>query len=752
MIALNSKEKMTSEKTINVEKRDGSKVLYDVSKIKQSIAYAVEGTGANPLALESKIDQIARNGIKTSQLQENVIRHAFQLATPQEPEWLNVAGRAMAADMWASFKLKGKSFLEVVRYNIKKNEYSKDLQKFYSDDDIKKLGEYIEHERDLEHSISSLITVTKKYLGKFELNQHMHMVNAMRFGQYEPEKTRLDAVREFYDVLSKRKLSLATPFMNNLRKGGNVASCFILAFEDDLDSIFDNIKRIAQISKNGGGVGAFLGYIRAQGSAVNGNENAAGPVTQWVKIMNATVVAVNQRGKRAGALTVALPVWHNDIQMFLDMQSEHGDLRLKSFDVFPQVVIPDLFMERDKNKLPYVTFCPFEVKQKLGIDVRGLYGKEFEAAYATIEEAFYAGKLKVAREIPNARDITKMIMRPMLESGLPYLCFVDTINELNPNKYHKDSYGIVCTNLCTESFSNVKPDVYGHVCNLASINLGNIDDMKELAAVSRIATRMLDYGIELTESPDVITSNHNKEFRTIGIGQMGMHDFLAKQFLTYGTSLDLIRKVSECIEYNAVIESVELAKQYGQFGAAQQAKDNQLPFVSTWHTGERIDEFKKYACGEYDWDFAQSQIDEFGIRNSQLTSPAPTTSTSIYQDASASINPVWDSFFSDDNSNGSLVVGAKYLKLNPVGYGKTFTKFNATELIDITAAAQPFIDTGCSMEIHFDQNVEGFKAKDIYDAIHYAHSKKIKAWYYTRTTKKNESLKAQEEACAACAG
>lgn len=743
---------MTSEKIINVEKRDGSKVPYDVSKIKQSIDYAVEGTGANPLELESKIDQVTKNGIKTSQLQENVIRHAFQLATPQNPEWLNVAGRAMAADMWASFKLKGKSFLEVVRYNIKKGEYSKDLSKFYSDADIKKLGEYIEHERDLDHSISSLITVSKKYLGKFELNQHMHMVSAMRFGQFEPAETRLNTVRKFYDVLSKRKLSLATPFMSNLRKGGNVASCFILAIEDDLDSIFDNVKRIAKISKNGGGVGVFLGYIRAQGSAVNGYDNAAGPVTQWIKIINDTVVAVNQQGKRAGAATVALPIWHNDIQLFLDMQTEHGDLRLKSFDIFPQVVVPDFFMERDRKQLPYVTFCPFEVKTKLGIDIRGLYGKEFEEAYALIEEAFYAGRLKVAREIPNARDITKMFMRPMFETGLPYVCFVDTINAVNPNKYHTDSYGIVCTNLCTESYSNVKPDVYGHVCNLASINLANIDNLEELAQVSRIATRMLDYGIELTASPDKITGNHNKEFRTIGIGQMGMHDFLAKQFLTYSNSLALIRKVSECIEFNAVIESIDLAKQYGEFGAAVSAKANGQQQISMWHTGERIDEFKKYACGEYDWDYAQSQLDLFGIRNSQLTSPAPTTSTSIYQDASASINPVWDNFFSDDNSNGALVVSAKYLKENPLGYGKTFTKFNATEIIDITAAAQPFIDTGCSMELSFDQNIEGFNAKMLYDAIHYAHQMKTKAIYYIRTIKKNETQAKMEEACVACAG
>lgn len=733
---------MSNEKVINVEKRDGTKAPYDVSKIKQSIAYAVDTTGANPLALEARIDQFMKNGIKTAAIQENIIRHAIQLATPQDPEWLNVAGRAYAADMWSSYKLVGKSFLEVVKYNLKKGEYSKELENYYTDSDIEDLGLYIDHERDLNHSHSSLITVAKKYLGKYELNQHMHMVNAMRFGQYEPDATRLQVVKKFYDILSLRKLSLASPFMSNLRKGGNVASCFIIALEDDLDSIFDNVKRIAKISKNGGGVGVFIGYLRAKGSSVNGYDNSAGAVTQWAKIINGVMVAVNQGGKRAGAATVALPIWHNDIQDFLDMQTEHGDLRLKSYDIFPQVTMPDLFLQRDVEQKPFVTFCPFEVRQKLGINIRSLYGKEFEEAYAKIEEAFYAGKLKVAREIANARDLMKIIMRSQFETGLPYLAFTDTINARNPNKGHKDSYGIPCANLCTESFSNILPDHLGHVCNLASINLGNIEGMEELGEVSRIATRMLDYGINLTASPDWITTDHNNTFRTIGIGQMGMHDYLAKNFLNF-KSLDVIRDIAECIEYNAAVESVKLAEENGVFDAFHS---------STWASGEQVAYFKSNSSGKYDWSGLQENISTYGIRNSQLTSPAPTTSTSIYQDASASVLPVYSAFFSEDNKNGSLLVGAKFLKENPLAYGKTFAKHTAIEIIDFVAESQKFIDTGCSMELIFDQNKEDFNAKQLYEAIHYAHGKGIKTIYYIRTVKKNASLERSEEACVACAG
>jgi ribonucleoside-diphosphate reductase alpha chain len=259
---------VTKQKEIIVVKRDGSKELYDVTKIKSSIAFATQGQQVNPLQLEASLDQFVKSGMTTSNIQENVIRHAVQLATPSSPEWLNVAGRALAMQMWADYKLRGKSFYQIVQYNIKKGEYSSSLNNFYTKEDIENLGSCIDMNRDLAHSHSSLITVQKKYLGKYELNQHMHMVTAMRFGQLEEKANRIDFVKDLYDCLSLRKISLATPFMSNIRKGGNVASCFIIAIEDDLDSIFQNIHRIAKISKNGGGLGIFLGFLRAKGSTI----------------------------------------------------------------------------------------------------------------------------------------------------------------------------------------------------------------------------------------------------------------------------------------------------------------------------------------------------------------------------------------------------------------------------------------------------------------------------------------------------
>lgn len=734
---------MVHPKEIFVEKRDGTKEPYDVSKIKKSIKMAAEGQNVNPLELEAKLDQFLKNGIKTRDIQLNVIQHAIQLATPHNPDWVNVAGRALAMDEWANFELRGKSFREIVHFNISKGFYSKDLLNYYSDDDIDELGASVKLSRDLDYSYASLITAKKKYLGKFELNQHMHMVNAMRFGQFEPAETRLKFVKEVYNALSQRKISLATPFLSNLRKGGNVASCFIIAVEDDIDSIFDNVKRVALISKNGGGLGIFLGNLRAKGADVNGYPNAAGTVVQWIKILNDTLVAVNQGGKRAGAGTVALPIWHNDILDFLDMQTEHGDPRMKAYDVFPQVCIPDIFMERDREEKSWTTFCPFEVKNKLGIDVKGLYGEQFTEAYLKIEKAAAEGQLKIVRKFDNARELTKIIMRVQFETGLPYISFTDTINEYNPNIGDNNGHqGIPCVNLCTESFSNVKADELGHVCNLASIVMGNIKDMKELAKISALTTRILDYGISLTNAPNKITADHNDRYRTIGIGIQGLHDYLARESMNF-RDLDHIREISECIEYHAVLSSIELAKKFGTFGAFE---------YSEWKNGNRIKKFKEHASGNYNWDLAQELIDQYGIRNSQLTSPAPNTSTSIYMDSSASVLPVYDAFFSEDNKNGKLVVVAKFLKDNPFAYAKTFAKHSASEIIDAVAELQKFIDTGCSMELIFDQRKENFKAKELYDAIHYAHQKKIKAIYYIRTIKKNAEITKEEPACVACSG
>ena len=717
---------------INVVKRNGQQELYSVSKVKQSVAFACEGISVNPIMLESRLDLFIRDGITTQEIQENIIQHALQLASPEAPQWLYVAGQAFAMNELHNWLAKGISFKEMVENGIEKGKYTNALGAF-SDENLSIAETIIDYKRDLAHSYSSLVTSKYKYQGENELVQHMHVLNALRFCSVKHSSLNL---KETYDVLSKREFSLATPFMSNLRSGGNTASCFIIAPEDSLSSLMRTMNDAAQISKSGGGVGVYMGFIRAHGSEVRGRKDSAGSVVNWIKILNDIGVAVDQGGKRAGAIKVSLPSWHNDIDKFLDMQLEHGDHRARAYDVFPNMICHDIFMDRVKNGGKWVTFCPHEVKQKLGLDVRGKFGEEFTNLYLQVEKAVEANVLEVFKVYAEARTLMKQAMRSMFEAGLPDLTFIDEVNRRNPNQGDPLAIGILAPNLCVESYSNVVPDKYSHVCNLGSLVMGNIESPEHLGKVVRQAVRILNAGIELTEHPTATTKAHNERYRTIGIGLMGVNDYLAKNYTNY-YDVETAKSIAECVQWNAVCESALLAQKYGSFGAFEH---------SEWKNGNMIRYYKEHTTGNYDWDYAQSLIDTYGMCNSQLTSPAPTTSTSIFQDASPSFLPVFDAYYTDDNKTGPMPVSAKYLNLNPLGYSMRQSDYDQKQIIDFTAGLQKFNDTGLSMELIFDMNKEDFTAKTVYDAIIHAWEQKLKTIYYIR------SETVQPSVCVACSG
>lgn len=717
---------------INVVKRNGQQEPYSVSKVKQSVAFACEGTSVNPIMLESRLDLFIRDGITTQEIQENIIQHALQLASPEDPQWLYVAGHAFAMNELHNWLAKGISFKEMVKNGVEEGKYTNALGVF-SDENLSIAEAVIDYKRDLAHSYSSLVTSKYKYQGENELVQHMHVLNALRFSSVK--NSSLD-LKETYDVLSKREFSLATPFMGNLRSGGNTASCFIIAPEDSLDSLMRTMSDAAQISKSGGGVGVYMGFIRAHGSEVRGRKNSAGSVVNWIKILNDIGVAVDQGGKRAGAIKVSLPSWHNDIDKFLDMQLEHGDNRARAYDVFPNMICHDIFMDRVKNGGKWVTFCPHEVKQKLGLDVRGKFGEEFTNLYLQVEKASEENVLEVFKVYDEARTLMKQAMRSMFEAGLPDLTFIDEVNRRNPNQGDPLAIGILAPNLCVESYSNVVPDKYSHVCNLGSVVMGNIESLEHLGKVVRQAVRILNAGIELTEHPTETTKAHNQRYRTIGIGLMGVNDYLAKNYTNY-YDVEIAKSIAECVQWNAVCESALLAQEYGSFGAFEH---------SEWKNGNMTRYYKEHTTGNYDWDYAQSLIDTYGMCNSQLTSPAPTTSTSIFQDASPSFLPVFDAYYTEDNKTGIMPVSAKFLDLNPLGYAMRQSDYEQKQIIDFTAALQKFTDTGLSMELIFDMNKEDFTAKTVYDAIIHAWEQKLKTIYYIR------SETVQPSVCVACSG
>ena len=432
---------------MQVVKRNGKREDYNCKKIKKAINFACDGLSVNPLELEAKFDEFLYDGVTTKAIQDNLILHAKNLASPLDDEWLLVAGRLATMDRWGIVGCYDKPFSDYFKEQRSNGEWSHDNFDIYTEDEISLIGSYIVKERDLQHTIASVETADSKYLAKNECIQMLFIGNAMLYASVEKtQQDRLLRVKEFYEELSNLDWSLASPQLMNLRKGLNNASCFILSPDDDLNSIFDAVKDAAQISKNGGGLGWYLGFIRAKGSSLMGTEGGSGGVLPQVKVLNDTLVYINQAGKRKGAGTVALPIWHNDIMDFFDIQTEVGDPRSKSFDIQPQVCFTDLFMQKleDDPNQDWITVCPYEVKEKLHIILPNMYNEDFVEAYAKIEKAVEDGILKVFTKY-KVIDLWRKYLQVFFEKGRPYATFVCKINRDNPNKH--DGF-IYCGNLC----------------------------------------------------------------------------------------------------------------------------------------------------------------------------------------------------------------------------------------------------------------------------------------------------------------
>jgi len=320
-----------------VLKRDGTKEQFDVTKIRNVVNMACDGLPVNPVELEAKFDQFISNEITTEQIHDNLIYHARTLASPSSPAWNWVAGRLLTMKRWHTTCAYDVEFLVYFKEMMTAGIYKHPWFSEWSDEEIEKVGNAIVQERDLDLSYAAMVNAEKKYLLDGECMQQLFMVNAMILSTHEAN--RVESTIRLYDALSQRKISLATPWVSNLRRGENINSCYVLDIEDDLVSIYDNIKNAALISKSGGGIGVNIGRIRAKGADVNSVKKASKGVVPMARVLNDTMVYIDQNGRRAGAATLCLPIYHADIEHFLAIQLEGGDYRDKCFDIFPQVKI-----------------------------------------------------------------------------------------------------------------------------------------------------------------------------------------------------------------------------------------------------------------------------------------------------------------------------------------------------------------------------------------------------------------------------
>ncbi|MGD1919636.1 MAG: ribonucleoside-diphosphate reductase subunit alpha [Pleurocapsa sp.] len=740
-----------SSSDICVVRRDGSSSPLDITKIRSVVEWACDGYSVNPITLEAGLTTRLRNGVTTRDIQDNLIDCALGMCSPDEPEWRYVAGRLHVWSLWKDTQVArgfgyGK-YPQSVQSQIDSKRYDRTILK-YSQEELKEAGSWINPDWDKDYDYAGAVLLTKRYLLTNELPQEAFLTCALLLASNEKPEVRLTVARQFYEAIALRKISLATPILANLRiPDGSLSSCFIIGMDDNLESIFEEITNAARISKNGGGVGVNVSRIRATGSWVMGKDNASGGVIPWIKLLNDTAIAVNQGGRRAGAVTIGLDIWHLDVPEFLEMQAENGDRRRKAYDVFPQLVIVDEFMRRVKNKEKWTLVDPYEVKEQLGIDLAEQWGEGFEAAYAQIESELDK-KITLYKRV-DARELFKHIMRSQVETGMPYLAFKDTINRANPNKHEGYIPGV---NLCCESFSNVKPGLEAHCCNLVSLNLANVDE-SEIAGVSKLAVRILDNTIDITKPPFADSKTHNDKYRTIGVGCMGLADWLAKRHLSY-TSLNEISSLFEEVAYWCTFASMELAQERGAYAAFA---------GSEWSKGKllgskTIEEIQAVSQNSDRWIQLSQDVQTYGIRNSHITAIAPNTSSSLVQGCTASILPVYSKFFYDKWAKGTVPIAPPFIQ-DCFWFYRENKSLDQKIVIKAVATMQQWIDTGISMELLFNLNQgvyfteepeRSVKARDIFETLVMAWEEGCKAVYYVRTVQKDD-FKESSEGCAACA-
>lgn len=736
---------------IQVLRRDGSPTPLNITKIRAVVEWACQGSDVSPIILESGLTTRLRHGVTTREIQDNLIDCALGMCSPEEPAWRYVAGRLHIWSLWKDTQV-GRGFgygdyLQAVQFQIDTERYDRQILQ-YSPAELTEAGSWINPDWDRDYDYAGAVLLTKRYLLPNELPQEAFLTCALLLASQEKPEIRLTVAQQFYQAIATRKISLATPILANLRvPNGSLSSCFIIGMDDNLESIFEEITNAARISKNGGGVGVNVSRIRATGSWVMKKDNASGGVIPWIKLLNDTAIAVNQGGRRAGAVTVGLDIWHLDVPEFLEMQAENGDRRRKAYDVFPQLVIVDEFMRRVENQETWTLVDPYEVREQLGIELAEQWGADFTGVYAQIE-AELGNKITLYKQV-DARELFKHIMRSQVETGMPYLAFKDTINRANPNKHQGYIPGV---NLCCESFSNVKPGLEAHCCNLVSLNLANLETA-EIAEVSRLAVRILDNTIDLTKPPFTDSKTHNDKYRTIGVGCMGLADWLAKRHLGY-ESLTEISHLFEEVAYWCTSASMELAKVRGAYAAFA---------GSEWSRGKllgskTVAEILEIATEPERWVQLAQDVQTYGIRNSHITAIAPNTSSSLVQGCTASILPVYSKFFYDKWAKGTVPIAPPFIQ-DCFWFYRENKSLNQKIVVKAVAVIQQWIDTGISMELLFNLNQgvyfpeepeRAVKAKDIYETLIMAWREGCKAVYYVRTVQKDD-FKESSEGCAACA-
>ena len=666
---LRAEERMESEEAFPsmMVNRDGKLENLNFPRLRSQIAAACEGLeetcSAEELFLE--VQKQFFNGITPKEIARCMVL-AARARIENDPDYDAVAGRLVLNIIYRESLGKSTAkqdvaeryrdqFAGYVAEGIEAERLSPVLGQF----DLERLASVIAPERDALFPYLGLQTIYDRYLlhiegRRFEAPQYFWMRVAMGLAINEKDKN--DRAIEFYNILSNFRFTSATPTLFNAGTlHPQLSSCYLSTVSDDLDGIFKQIGDNARLSKWAGGLGNDWTNIRATNSHIKGTNGQSQGVIPFLKVVSDTAVAVNQGGKRKGAVCSYLESWHLDIEEFLDLRKNTGDERRRTHDMHTANWIPDLFMRRVHENKQWTLFSPDEVP-----DLHDLYGKAFEERYTYYEQQAADGKIRLSRTIP-AVDLWRKMLTRVFETGHPWITFKDPSNIRSP----QDHCGVVhSSNLCTEILLNTSEDETA-VCNLGSINMLNhiTDgelDLTKLEETINTAVRMLDNVIDINFYPTEEAKNANHRHRPVGLGLMGFQDALSACGISYASDagIEFADRSMEAISWFAIMASSQLAEERGTYSSYEGSKwDRGLLPIDTIaileeERGMAIDMDKSMTM---DWDAVRAQVKKHGIRNSNVMAIAPTATISTIIGVTQSIEPTYKHLFVKSNLSGEFV-------------------------------------------------------------------------------------------------
>ena len=652
---------------LRVMNREGKREPLDPTRIRMEIYNACDGLAeVDPSDLLEEVYRTLYDDIKPEDIERAMILAARQ-RVEREPSYGDVSARLLLNVIYRHALGQKPSIEErdqVVRDRfedyLEAGVRAKRLDGRLLNYDLTKIANALKPERDLDFAYLGLQTIFDRYLihisdRRIETPQFFWMRVAMGLAIEEDQME--DQAISFYETLSSFRFVSATPTLfNSGTRHPQLSSCYLSTAQDDLEHIFKVISDNAKLSKWAGGLGNDWTNVRATNAHISGTNGKSQGVVPFLKVVNDTAVAVNQGGKRKGAVCAYLETWHLDIEDFLELRKNTGDDRRRTHDMNTANWIPDLFMKRVEENGKWTLFTPDEVP-----DLHDLYGKAFEERYTAYEAMTETGEIEHYRQI-DAVTLWRKMLSMLFETGHPWITFKDPSNIRSP----QDHVGVVhSSNLCTEILLNTSQDETA-VCNLGSVNLAAHTtttgvDYELMGKTIDTAVRMLDNVIDINFYPTPEAKNSNQRHRPIGLGLMGFQDmlYILRAANESEQAVELADRTMEFISYHAILASTRLAAERGPYSSYQGSKwaRGHLPMdtveILAQERGGYVEVDRSAAL---DWTAVREAVKQNGMRNSNVMAIAPTATISNIAGVTQSIEPTYRNLFVKANLSGDFTV------------------------------------------------------------------------------------------------